>query len=85
LSCPFEITAEDIETVLRQNAVHVADSKGIPFSAYAEVIFDEMTSEDFTCIENAALASGEDLIEEQLPAAYAALRVMLVEQGVLKR
>ena len=84
MSTAFEITDEDVCNVLRQNWTKVADTKGLSFEAYADVLFNDLGPEDFDAIEEAALAGGDDLLEEQLPAAYEELRNILVREGVLK-
>lgn len=84
MNTAFQITDEDVCNVLRQNWTKVADTKGLSFEAYAEVLFENLGVDDFDAIEAAALAGGDDLIEEQLPAAYEALRTILVREGVLK-
>lgn len=84
MNTAFQITNEDVCNVLRQNWTKVADTKGLSFEAYAEVLFEDLSPEDFGAIEAAALAGGDDIIEEQLPAAYEELRTILVRDGVLK-
>lgn len=78
----FEISEDDVANVLRQNAVQVADAGGRSFDQLAEKIFDDWDGGDIRRIEAAAL-SGDDL-DEQTDAAYAEIRVILVEQGILK-
>lgn len=84
MNTAFQITDEDVCNVLRQNWTKVADTKGLSFEAYAEVLFEGLNIEDFDAIEAAALAGGDDIIDEQLPAAYEELRTILVRDGVLK-
>lgn len=84
MNTAFQITDEDVCNVLRQNWTKVADTKGLSFEAYAEVLFEDLSAEDFDAIEAAALAGGDDIIDEQLPAAYEELRTILVRDGVLK-
>lgn len=84
MNTAFQITDEDICNVLRQNWSKVADTQGKSFATYAEQVFEDFSSEDFFAIEAAALAGGDDILEEQLPAAYAEIRRILVRDGILK-
>lgn len=84
LSMAFGITEEDITTVLRQNAVQVANSNGVPFDIMGEQIFNDWTDLEFDRVAKAALDGGVEM-DDQVEAAYAEIRDILVEQGVLKR
>jgi len=79
----FEITSEDFENVLRQNALRVANSEGKPFGLMAEDLFEEL-QDRLPELEAAALEGGDDL-DAQTDAAYAAIAQMLEDQGVLER
>lgn len=83
MSYAFEITAEDVCNVLRMNSMKVANTNGHPFESYAEDVFSELSTEDFVAIESAALSAGDDLTDDQLPAAYDELRAILVRNGIL--
>lgn len=83
LRSAFEVTAEDIENVLRQNAVQVANSEGKPFDVMAEEIHG-VWDDEFDRVAKAALDSGVEL-DEQTDGAYGEIRSILVEQGILKR
>lgn len=78
----FEITEDDIENVLRANSLKVANTNGKSFAAMASELYGELVDVDFGRIERAALASGVDL-DAQTDGAYAAIRAILVERGVL--
>jgi hypothetical protein len=81
----FEITTADIENVLSQNATQVANTEGNTFEAMAESIHDDWAGGGaFDRIEIAALDGGTEM-DKQTDAAYAEIRAILVEQGVLKR
>ena len=84
LSMAFGITEEDITTVLRQNAVQVANSNGVPFDIMGEQIFNDWTDLEFDRVAKAALDGGVEM-DDQVEAAYAEIRDILVEQGILKR
>lgn len=84
LSMAFGITEEDITTVLRQNAVQVANSNGDPFDIMGEQIFNDWTDLEFDRVAKAALDGGVEM-DDQVEAAYAEIRDILVEQGILKR
>lgn len=84
MNTAFQITDEDVCNVLRQNWTKVANTNGLSFEAYAEALFEDLDPEDFYAIEATALAGGDDILEEQLPAAYEELRTILVRDGVLK-
>lgn len=79
----FELSEDDVANVLQQNAAQVANSGGRTFAQLAEEIFDNWDAGDIGRIEAAAL-TGDDL-DDQTDAAYAEIRVILVEQGILKR
>lgn len=75
----FSITVEDVENILAANTA--LRTAATPIPADAAMLFDALTTEDFAEVEEAALRGGEDLIEEQLPAAYEALRGILVRRA----
>lgn len=83
LTTAFGISEEDIENVLLANAVKVANSGGKDFEAMAQEIYNEFDDEDFDRVAKAALDSGTEM-DEQTDGAYAEIRLILVEQGVLK-
>lgn len=84
LSMAFGITEEDIATVLRQNAAQVANSNGVPFDIMGEQIFNDWTDLEFDRVAKAALDGGVEM-DDQVEAAYAEIRDILIEQGILKR
>ena len=61
----FEITADDVETVLRNNSLKVANTKGMSFSAMAELLL--CTEIDADRAEKAALYY--DSLDDQTTAA----------------
>ena len=67
----FEITVDDVMTVLDNNGVDVDYD-------LAEDIFDMLTDEDFGRIESAALANGTDM-DDQLDGALSEIRDILRE------
>lgn len=82
----FEVTEEDIAAVLRSNALKVANSQGLAFSAMAGSIHQQW-DEELDRVAQAALASelagdGSDL-DLQTRAAHGEIRTILVEQGIL--
>lgn len=76
----FEITEDDICSVLRQNWALVGNTKGLAFEAMATELLGRL---DHDRIASAALKGGVDL-DDQVSAAHAEIRAILVEQGVLK-
>lgn len=84
LAMAFGITEEDITNVLRQNAAQVANSNGVPFDIMGEQIFNDWTDLEFDRVAKSALDGGVDM-DDQVDAAYAEIRAILVEQGTLKR
>lgn len=83
-SAAFGISEEDITHVLRQNAVHVANTNGVSFAALGEQIFATWTDKEFDRVAMAALVGGVEL-DDQTMTAYGEIRTILVEQGVLER
>lgn len=79
----FGITAEDVCTVLELSADNVVDANARTVEMIAEDLFNELAASEFGRIEEAALNSGVELAE-QLDGAYAEIRVILVERGILK-
>lgn len=84
LAMAFGITEEDITNVLRQNAAQVANSNGVPFDIMGEQIFNDWTDLEFDRVAKSALDGGVEM-DDQVEAAYAEIRAILVEQGTLKR
>lgn len=84
LAMAFGITEEDITNVLRQNAAQVANSNGVPFDIMGEQIFNDWTDLEFDRVAKSALDGGVEM-DDQVDAAYAEIRAILVEQGTLKR
>lgn len=84
LSMAFEITEDDIETVLQQNATQVANTGGKSFEDMASQLHSDWVGSELDRIANAALDGGVEM-DEQTDAAHAEIRAILVEQGVLKR
>lgn len=84
MSYGFEVSDEDVWTVLEANALQVANSNGLSFSALAEVVHAGLTEAERAAVEKAALNGGMDL-ESQTEAAHEKLREVLVLNGVLKR
>lgn len=85
LSNAFEVSEDDIETVLSQNAAQVANTSGRSFEQMAVEIHDGwLGGGELDRIAGAALDGGTEM-DEQTDAAHAEIRSILVEQGVLKR
>lgn len=80
----FEATDEDIVQVLRDNAVQVANTNGVPFWAMAQNILADWGPDTYARVAKAALKAGTSLAD-QTTAAQAEIRAILVETGVLKR
>jgi hypothetical protein len=67
----FEITVDDVQTVLERSLVDVDDKS-------AKAIFDTLTTEDFDRIEKSALRNGIDM-DDQLDGALSELEDILGE------
>lgn len=76
----FEVTAEDVESVLRANIHLIANSNGVPIGAMAEALFASL---DIDRVEKAALNAADDL-EGQTAAAHDEITLCLIEGGQLK-
>lgn len=76
----FEITADDIETVLQSYALRVVNPRGKSFTEIAEELIGEI---DLERIEKAALRDSCDL-DEQTGAAHEEIKDALCEMGVLE-
>jgi len=83
LSAAFEVTEDDIATVLSQNADLVVNKGSKLFSEMAEQLHDNWLGGVLDRIALAALDGGTDL-DDQTTAAHAEIRTILVEEGVLK-
>lgn len=79
-STAYQITAEDIENVLRSYSLRVVDTQGKSFEAMAAELIDEIDCER---VEKVALNSGCD-IDDQTQGAYDEIHRILVEIGVLE-
>ena len=76
----FEISPDDIESVLHSYSLRVANTQGQSFEAMAAELIDEI---DRDRVEKAALKGGVDL-GDQTSAALAEIKDILVEMGVLE-
>lgn len=76
----FQITPDDVSSVLRDYSLRVANANGMSFEHMAEELIDQL---DHERIERAALAADCDLTK-QTAAAYEEIRTSLVELGVLE-
>lgn len=76
----FEVVAEDVESVLRENILRITDSKGLSIEAMAEFLLPSL---DAGRIEKAALDGGVELVD-QAAAARAEILAQLTEAGHLK-
>jgi len=84
LQTAFEVTVDDVAAVLRINAAHVANARGVSFQGLAEAIYDEWSGERLDSISASALEAGCEL-EGQTDAAHAEIRKILVQDGILER
>ena len=75
----YEVTVEDVESVLRSNSLAVANTNGKSFESMANELHGDL---DFDLIERAALA-GDDL-DEQTDYANDEIARQLREMGVLE-
>lgn len=79
MTMAFQVTEEDIENVLHDHSMHVADTQGKSFETMASELIHEIND---ARVEAAALAAGIDL-EEQTRGAYDEIKTILVEIGTL--
>lgn len=79
MSNAFEITVEDVESVLRSNSLAVANTNGKSFESIANEVFGNL---DFVLIEKAALY-GDDL-DGQTDYANDEIARQLREMGILE-
>jgi hypothetical protein len=75
----YVVTAEDIENVLSQYSLRVADTQGKSFATMAAELFNEL---DLTTVE--AAASTGHTKDAQGQAVFKALHQLLVKEGVLE-
>lgn len=80
MNTAFQISEDDITTILRRESLRVADTQGRSFDDMASDLFEEI---DHDRIEKAALNSGTEL-DDQTDGAHAEIKVILAEMGVLK-
>ena len=80
MSTAFEVTPEDVESVLHAYSLRVTDTQGKSFETMAGELIDEI---DTGRVEKAALAGGVDL-DDQTTAAHEEIKEILVELGVLE-
>lgn len=76
----FQITEDDIESVLHDYSLRVTDTQGKSFATMAAELIGEI---DHARVEKAALDSGCDL-DEQTAGADKEIKKILVELGVLE-
>lgn len=85
LSMAFGISEQDVFNVLHDNAAMIANSDGKTIDQMSEDIFDGWVGGvEPDRIAQAALDGGNDM-DSQTNAAYAEIRAILVEEGILKR
>ncbi len=75
----YTVTASDVENVLREYSLRVADTKGKSFETMAAVLVDELDMT--TVVEAASLANTVNAREQ---AVFNALHAVLVKDGVLE-
>lgn len=79
MNTAFQISPDDVVTVLRRRSLHVADTRGRRFEDMAEEIIDDL---DTDRIEFTALRASTDL-DEQTDAALEEIERQLIDLGVL--
>lgn len=75
----FQISEDDIETVLRRHSLRVSDTQGKSFSEIAEKLIYDI---DHERVELAAMSASCKL-EEQTEAAHEEIKIICLELGVL--
>lgn len=78
----FDTSEEDIERVLRQYSMRVANSEGLPFDLMAERIYAGWSDAQFNRIAKSAIDAGTDMVEQTEAAEYE-IFLILRETGVL--
>ncbi|MCF5381991.1 hypothetical protein GIW05_00445 [Pseudomonas syringae] len=76
----FQVTEDDVESVLHSYTLRIANSRGMSIAALASEVFHEI---DAKRVEKAALNSSGDLVE-QANGALAEIKDILCEIGVLE-
>ncbi len=76
----FQITEEDVESVLHDYSLRISNSRGASFAAMAAELLPDL---DHARIERAALEGGCDL-DAQTRSALGAIHQQLVEAGVIE-
>lgn len=79
-STAFEITPDDVESVLHSYTPRMINTRGMPIAELAADLFDEIDAER---VQKSALNTSTDLAE-QVTGAYAEIKDILVEIGVLE-
>lgn len=79
MNTAFQISSDDVITVLRRRSLHVANTNGHSFESMAEEILDDL---DTDRIEFAALRASTDL-DEQTDAALDEIERQLIDHGVI--
>lgn len=80
MNTAFQISSDDVVTVLRRRALHVANSGGRSFEHMAEELIDDL---DTDRIEFAALRASTE-VDEQTDAALEEIERQLIDTGVIK-
>ena len=76
----FEVTPDDVLTVMRASLRNVVNSAGVSLDALAGELFELL---DHSAIARAAMDAGTDF-DAQVDAGHAEIRRSLVELGALK-
>lgn len=80
INTAFEITVDDVESVLHSYTKRIINARGLSIDALAADVFGEV---DGGRVEKAALKASTDF-DIQVSAAYEEIKVILVEVGVLE-
>lgn len=76
----FEITPDDVESVLHSHTHRIINARGLSIDALAADVFTDL---DTARVEQAALSNSTNF-DEQVSGAYGEIKVILVELGVLE-
>lgn len=76
----FQVTEDDVESVLHSYTLRIANSRGMSIAALAAEVFHEIDAER---VENAALNASGDVVQ-QANDALAEIKDILCEMGVLE-
>ena len=77
----FEVSLEDVATVLRNNKEFLRTTNGMPLREFAELLMNDI---DFDRVEASIIKSGVHP-NDKTKAAHAEIKKILIDNGVIAR